>query len=232
MDDSKLELIKIALEIQNRKYAKDCFLWAKECVYTQDEATQAKLPFPADMGYIEDLIWAFQNLQKIVVPKSRRMFVSWAAATYCLWKTRFHPYNAIYWQSLQEAKAAYMIDQRIKFIEDNLKPINKKQYDAVRTTVGLVGKITFVDTKSYVLAIPQGDDQIRSFTPSVLVCDEIDIQPEGQSAVDAALSTVEKNSQIILITTSMGPGHPVADICRSSGYMSFPQFYGKSMIGA
>jgi len=224
------EIARVALEIKARQWKDDPYLWAVECVRTQDEATQQLLPFPKDLTYVQDMFEVLQTESMIVFPKSRRMFVTWAVATWALHRIRFHRYNAIFWQSLQESKAAYVVDERMKFIEDTLDPMYQKEYLAIKTKTGAVGKLQYKESGSFVLAIPQGDDQIRSFTPSVLICDEIEHQPEGPAAIKAALSTVEKNAKIVLIGTSDGPGRPIAEICEGVGFTSFPKFYGSSMV--
>jgi len=211
---------RAALELKNRIYLNDPYLWACEQVYTKDEATQTKLNFP-DKPYIKDLFHALDTEQKILVPKSRRMFASWGVSTWVLHQVRFRQYVAAYWQSLQEAKAAYVVDERIKFIEDNLEPLHRRRYEAIKTKSGLVGKLTYPEMDSYVLAIAQGGDQIRSFTPSILVIDECDFQPEAHDALKAALATVEKNSKIILVSTSDGPGKPLGEICTANNLIRF-----------
>lgn len=222
------EQLSYQAEVLNRLYSKDPWQWAVDCVHTQDEATQKLTPFPADKLYVRDLFCALDEEQRLVIPKSRRMFVSWAVATWVLHRIRFYPFNAVYWQSLDETKAAYVVDSRIKFMEDNLDPMFRRKYQAVKTKTGQVGKLIF--DSSFVLAIPQGDDKIRSFTPSILVCDEIEHQPEGPDAVKAALSTVEKDAKIILIGTSDGPGKPIAKICEGVGFYNYPKFFGKSQV--
>ena len=171
-----------------------------------------------EWAYLRDICHALETERALVFPKSRRMMLTWVLATYVLWRIRFKPYNAIYWQSLTESKAAFVVDQRIKLMEDALNPLYRREYESLKTKTGLVGKMTFKATGSYVLAIPQGDDVIRSYTPSALIMDESDFQPEAHKALTAALPTLEKSSQIILITTSCGPGHPVADICKEAGF--------------
>lgn len=224
------EIARIALEIKTRQWMEDPYLWACDCVFTQDEASQQLLKFPSHIDYIKDMFDILESESRIVFPKSRRMFVSWAVAIWALHRIRFHKYNAVFWQSLQESKAAYIVDERMKFIEDALDPIYRKEYLAIKTKSGVVGKLQYKETGSFVLGIPQGDDQIRSFTPSVLVCDEIEHQPEGPAAIKAALSTVEKSSKIILIGTSDGPGKPIAEICDGINFSSFPKFYGRAAV--
>lgn len=221
MDDRDLVLAaRAAIEIKNREYADDPYAWARERVKTQDEATQRLEMFP-DWDYIKDLYECLNEEQMVVIPKSRRMFVSWAVSIYFLHRIRYHPHNAVYWQSLTEERAAYIVDQRCALVENNLEGLWRKKYKPIKTKSGLIGKIVYEETGSYMLAIPQGDDQIRSLTPSALVCDEMDFQPEAQAALKAALSTVEKNMTMVLVTTSNGPNHPVADICKGVGFTRF-----------
>lgn len=209
-----------AVEVQNRVYSNSFSRWLFEQVKTQDEASQQLLRFP-DKEYLKDLARALETEQMVVIPKSRRVMASWILAAYAHWKVRFHKHTAVFFQSLTESKAAYIVDQRIKLIEDSLEPIFKREYEGLKTKTGLVGKLTFKDTGSFVQAIPQGDDVIRSYTPSLLICDEIDFMPEGHLAVNAAMSTVEKASQIVLITTSNGPSGVVGKICKTANFQKW-----------
>lgn len=218
----KLELATLAaIELQNRAYKDDFFLWCSDLVYTADEATQSKLAFPADKAYLKDISWILQHCSKVAIPKSRRMFISWLVSLYCQWRARYHPHNAIFFQSETESKSAYIIDKRIKFVEDHMDPAYRKSYEELKTKSGLVGRITYKDTGSYVWAIAQGDSQIRSYTPSILVMDEVEFHSEGPQALAAALATAEKDAQIIIISTSNGPGHPLQAICNNAGFIKW-----------
>jgi DNA-binding MurR/RpiR family transcriptional regulator len=70
--------------------------------------------------------------------------------------------------------------------------------------------------------VPQGDAVLRTYTPTILVMDECDFQPEAHAALAAALPFAEKNAKIILITTSAGPQGVVAEIAKTIGFESFP----------
>lgn len=222
MDREALEYAALAaIELKNREYKESFWKWCVEQVKTSDEATQKELPFPSERGYLKDLAELLQNEQKIAIIKSRRMFVSWMLALYSQWRTRFYPHNAVFFQSETESKSAYIVDKRIKFVEEQISPLFRKAYDELRTKSGLVGRITYRETGSYVWAIAQGDSQIRSYTPSVLIMDECEFHAEGAQALAAALATVEKSAQIILISTSNGPGKPLANICKEVGFTRY-----------
>jgi hypothetical protein len=150
------------------------------------------------------------------------MMASWTCAAWAVYKARYFPYNAIFVQSETETKAAYITDKRCTFIEEHLRePLLRRGYKSIRTCEGLIGRITYAETGSYIWAIPQGDDVIRSYTFSILFMDESEFQPEGQKALVGALPTLEKGAQLIIASTSNGPQGILADVCRSIGFTKF-----------
>lgn len=205
-------------------YRQDPWLWLCEEVFTQDEATQRRLPWPRDKEYLRDLVEILTKERLVAIPKSRRMMVSWLVAALAVWEARYFPHNAIFIQSETEQKAAFIVDQRCRFIEDNLREEGlRRPYRAIRTHLGAVGKMIYDETGSYIWAIPQGDSVIRTYTFSRLIMDESDFQPEGHAALAAALPIAEtgKNAKIVLVTTSAGPSGVVAEICRGAGFVKW-----------
>ncbi|MGI9294279.1 MAG: hypothetical protein ACR2PS_09880, partial [Pseudomonadales bacterium] len=148
--------------------------------------------------------------------------VSWSVALWATWRAHYHAHNAIYVQSDKEEKSAYLIDQRCKFIEDNLvDEWCRRDYKSIRTKDGLVGRMTYPATQSYVVGVAQGADKIRSYTASALIMDECEFQGEAHAALTAALALVEdsKSVKLILISTSNGPGGVLAGLCRDVGFV-------------
>ncbi len=206
---------------RDREYARDCWAWLCDLVVTVDEATQQRLRWPAEKEYLHDLIDVLSSDErKIAIPKSRRMMVTWAAAAWCTHRARYFPNNAIFWQSQNEQKPAYVLDQRCAFIEDNLlEPIFRRSFKPIRTSGGIIGRITYQETGSYLWAVPQGGGVFRSFTPSVIVIDEADFQEEGHDSVAAAIPMAEKATKLVLISSSNGPRGVLAGIAKECGYI-------------
>ncbi len=174
-----------------------------------------------DKDFIHDLVWILANERAVWIPKSRRMMASWTCSAWMVYSARYFPYNACFVQSETETKAAYLTDKRCCFIEDHLRePMLRRHYKPIRTCEGLIGRITY-DNGSYIWAIPQGDDVIRSYTFSKLFMDESEFQPEAQKALVSALPTLEKGAQLIVASTSNGPQGILADVCRSIGFTKF-----------
>ena len=213
--------VRALLADLDAQYERDPWLWFLNEVNTRDEATQAMLPWP-DKEYLRDLVWILDHEKGIVLPKSRRMMASWVCAAWSVYVARFRSHHAIFYQSETEEKSAYILDQRCLFIESNLRePLLRRKYKAIKTHQGLVGRITYADTGSYIWAIPQGDDAIRSFTFSILIMDESEFQPEADKALISALPIWEKGAQLIILSTSNGPQGILAGICREVGFTKF-----------
>ncbi len=217
---SPLQVRNLLSEL-DQLYKEEPLYWFMYEVFTQDEATQAKLPWP-DKLYLKDLIYILNTEHMIAIPKSRRLMVSWLMSAWAVYKARYFPHNAAFIQSETEDKAAYITDKRCAYIESNLRePLLRRKYRAIKTAKGSIGRITYENTGSYIWAIPQGDDAIRSFTFSILIMDESEFQAEGVKALVSALPTAEKGAQLIIASTSNGPMGILADICREVGFSKF-----------
>ena len=222
--DELIEQIRIKREIQDREYAASCQLWAEEQVQTVDEATQSVRRWPTDKPYLSELFDIYEEEQLIALPKSRRLMVSWSVALWALWRARYHPHNAIYIQSDKEEKSAYLVDQRCRFIEDNLvDSYLTREYHSIRTKNGMVGRMTYPRTGSYIVGMAQGADKVRSYTPSALIMDESEFQDEAHEALTAAIALVEesKSVKLILVSTSNGPSGVLAGICKDVGFVKW-----------
>lgn len=195
--------------------------WFAHQAWTNDEAEQATRPWK-DAVYVRDLITVFQHERRVAIPKSRREFASWTCAGWLWYNARFFENQACFFQSEIEDKAAFIVEHRCMFLEDHITfPELRRKYRAIRTNKGLVGRMNYSKSGSYVWGIPQGADAIRTYTFSILVMDESEFQNEGADALVAALPTVEKKAQIILLSSSNGPGGVLAGICKEAGFVKF-----------
>ena len=127
MNREELELaLQAHVELMDRRFAQDPWFWFCEMVETKDEATQQKRKFPGDKIYLKDLTQALVECPMLAIPKSRRMFATWLVSLWCLYKARYSACHAIYWQSETETKAAFVVDQRCKYVEDNIAPLFRR----------------------------------------------------------------------------------------------------------
>lgn len=219
-DDERIAIAKEIIGAEDERYARCPYEWAMEQVRTVDEASNQQLRFP-DTEYIKDLFQALDESPKLAIVKSRRMFVTWAVATKLTHSIRYKPNYAGFIQASTEGKSAYIVNNRMAYIEDHIAPLYHRPYRANRTVHGLIGQMTYHQTGSYAKAIAEGASAFRAFTPSFIMMDEIEFMERGHESFVAVLPFSEKKCQIVLISTSNGPHGVLADMARASGFERF-----------
>lgn len=180
-----------------------------------------KYPWPKDYGYLKESLAVLQGEPLVAFPKSRRMMVSWLMSAYYIWAARFQPNSALFYMSETEQKAAFAVDKRCKFMEDNLKdPAFRLSIREMKTKTGLVGHMTYPND-SYIWALASGGDVLRQYTATKIFLDECEFQDESPAVVRAALPMVENGSQLILASSSDGPIGIIAELADACGIKSY-----------
>lgn len=193
-------------------------------VITKDESAEITManqdrryPWPKDYLYLKETLTVLQNEPLVGVPKSRRMMVSWLLAAFFVWDARYHPNSALFYMSETEQKAAFAVDKRCLFIEQNLRrPEFRIEPTTSKTKTGLVGHITYPND-SYIWALASGGDVLRQYTATRIFLDESEFQDEAPAVVRAALPMVENGAQLILASSSGGPVGVLAELADAIG---------------
>jgi hypothetical protein len=142
------------------------------------------------------------------ISKSRQMLITWLMCAYAVWEARFHEHSRVMIQS-KKADDAYALvyrnnwyQPRCGFIERALPP-----WLRLRGTKGIRGELIYPNGSS-IWGIPQGPDMFRSYTATLVICDEACFQPEFEDAYKAALPMCKGGSgstsggRIVLVTTA------------------------------
>lgn len=166
--------------------------------YDQSGANKVK-PFPekAYMPYVLSVIHG--SSEPVFLPKSRQIMMTWLVCAYLWWDARFHPYELNFVQSKKEEDAANLVfnkswtTARISFMEYNLPDWMKDPKVAV--SYGIIS----YSNGSKIWGIPQGDDIIRSYTPSIVFGDEAAFQQQAEGAYKAAKAAARK---IIMVSSA------------------------------
>jgi len=209
-------------------YADDPWKFFCQQVVTKDESAQITnanrdriYRWPENYDYLRETLAVLQNEPLVGVPKSRRMMVSWLLAAYFVHKARYQPNAALFYMSETEQKAAFAVDKRCLFIEQNLRgPEFRITPVTTKTKTGLVGHITYPN-ESYIWALASGGDVLRQYTATVIFIDESEFQSEAPAVVRAALPMVENGAQLILASSSGGPVGVMAELCDAVGVKSW-----------
>jgi len=205
-------------------YSNDPWKFFCQQVITKDESAEITManqdrryPWPKDFEYLKEVLVVLKNEPLVAVPKSRRMMVSWLLAAFFIWDARYHANGALFYMSETEQKAAFAVDKRCLFIEQNLKnPEFRIEPQTSRTKTGLVGHITYPN-ESYIWALASGGDVLRQYTATRIFVDESEFQDEAPAVVRAALPMVENGAQLILASSSGGPIGVIAELADTIG---------------
>jgi hypothetical protein len=182
------------------KAKRDPWTFISEFVYTLDEHEKSGDPikkFPSHR-YLRLLVRIFQRNDRVLVPKSRQLMISWVCCAYLLWLALFHKGKLIAIQKVTAEDANDMLD-RVKFIYNHL-PSEMKQPDAN----SIFGKLEFPSINSKIISVKQGKDQLSGKTCSAIFSDEMSKQVEADEAYFASKPTIDGGGIYIGVGTPNG----------------------------
>lgn len=159
--------------------------------------------FPIDLSYLRLYahVWLYES--KILVPKSRRMKMSWINIALVLWDCLFHSGRSWALVSKKEEDSNALV-KRALFIYEELKkdpeigpflPAHTEKWCTLR----------FPEINSEIGGFPSGADQLRQYTFSGLMFDEMAFWEHAQKAYAASMPTTEGGGKLIGIS-SPAPG--------------------------
>lgn len=188
---------------QTRIYKAHPWPFVIEQVLTEDPHDKSGLikPFPA-IPYLERLtnLWLLEK--KLLVPKSRRMLVSWLFITLYVWLLLFHEHEHIYFaarkEGRDESQGSLELVKRAKFVINNLRDYTPPKTEQKR------GRIFCPSTKSEITAVAEGKDQLRQLTATAIFADELAFWEKAQETYGAAKPTIEASGRF----TGVSSAHP------------------------
>jgi hypothetical protein len=204
-DSASLELATKQAFMLNRLYGLDATTWLQEAVKTRDEHDKAHpvKPFPFK-PYVAPLFERFDKEKTTFIIKSRQMVITWLACAYALHASQFFEHQLALIISEKFEKSAALVE-RIRFMYTHqpawlqtLNPLDRKMCDQP------IGTLTF-NKGSRILALPEGPDQVRMHTASLIVMDEADFYESFQKTYDACLPSIHGGGKLIALST-VNPG--------------------------
>ncbi|MEE9569258.1 MAG: hypothetical protein V3W37_07725 [Candidatus Binatia bacterium] len=166
----------------NSTYYPPPYYWATQCTETFDEKWKQKnlsspyRPFP-EAEYLRWLFDQFLHTERLFVPKSREMIISWAAMSYFVWHCQVHPRSRIVVQCQKEDKAGDLIkggdvpgyartlyERQPKWIQAKF-PLTKPLIEQPMLRMSWANE-------SLIMGVPKGADQVRQYHPTIYYCDE------------------------------------------------------------
>jgi hypothetical protein len=198
------------------QYRRDPYQFLVDCVWTLDQASQQVRRFPdvADdvrcgcesgcKNYLQHLVTRWRHEKRLLVPKSRRVMVTWVMCGLHCWLARFFPGSTIAFvsrkQGLNDSEGAAELVRRVKFIEEHLPvevaPLEIK-YNFARLAYPSIG--------SEIIGVAQGADQLRQYTLTAIFADEMAYWELASDTYSASLPTLEGGGRFTGVS-SANPG--------------------------
>jgi hypothetical protein len=193
------------LMLRLEHFRQDPWYFAIRCVFTKDEVDR-KMPtkaFPAHLDYLKLYFQLWQEVKFLAVPKSRRMFMTWANITLYLWDTVFHLGRNNAFVSKKEDDSDELV-KKAKFILDNI-PEHEIPKDLLPRYKYTQCKLEFASIDSIIRGFPSGADQLRQFTFSGILGDEVAFWDNAEQMYAASFPTLEGGGRMTLVS-SPAPG--------------------------
>ncbi len=187
------------------KYVTDPWEFLVDCVYTIDQVDK-KNPikrFPSHYKYLKLFVRLWQRERLLIVPKSRRMFMSWCNIGLYLHDTMFGVGRTNVFQSKKEEDSDILIN-RAKFILDHI-PEDKIPKDLIPTFDKTYCSLKFTDIHSEIIGVAQGADQTRGLTVSGALFDEFAFWDKAEETYSAFIPTIEGGGRCTILS-SAAPG--------------------------
>jgi hypothetical protein len=194
---------RLALEQRRAlaRYGRDGDPWAfiRDCVWTRDEATGQVRRYPPH-AYAELLVRRWQDHPLLVVPKSRRMVITWLFVAANYWLARFHV----------QAKVAFMARKLGKTDTEGSSELVRRAWFIHRHVPALlpaceaeysVGRLTFPNG-SEILALGEGADQARQHTFTSVLADEVVYWEQALETWVALRPTIEGGGRITAVSSA------------------------------
>ncbi len=186
--------------------------WLQECTKSYDEKWVAHgfdgpyQPF-ANLPYFPWLFRILQTKDRLLIPKSREMMVSWCVIGYGVWLCQTRPRTRVIVQTQKEGKAIDLIKgagvpgygrtlydqqgERLKQEFPLTKPMEDQPGDAISWRNG-----------SILQGVPSGADQVRLYHPTVIIWDEA----AHLEDLEGSWSAGEPVAQQMIAVSSVAPG--------------------------
>lgn len=174
-------------------------------VYTKDQVDK-KMPikkFPTYLEYLRLWVRVLQKKHKVLAPKTRRMKMSWTTIGFYTHEAAFNIGRHYAYVSKKETDSDELV-QRSHFILENLhrSGLPKEILPRYEKTFN---RLRFPEIDTVIEGYPSGADQLRQFTFSGILADEMAFWDNAEDMYSAAYPTLEGGGRFTGIS-SPAPG--------------------------
>lgn len=159
--------------------------------------------FPIHLEYLKYYVRCWQKYPKILVPKSRRMKMSWVNIGLYTWDTTWHIGRHNAFVSKKENDSDDLV-KKAHFILEHLD-YEQIPKEFVPNHEATFNKLTFGETNSIIQGFASGADQLRQFTFSGILADELAFWDDAKKMYSASVPTLEGGGRFTGVS-SPAPG--------------------------
>jgi hypothetical protein len=171
------------------------------CVNTLDQVdrnTPIK-PFPIHLPYIRLYVRIWQRERLIACPKSRRMKMSWTNIALHLWDTMWGIGRHHGFVSKKEPDSDELVD-RAKIILEKIDP-KKLPPELIPKWKKTENMLEFPEIESRIQGFASGADQLRQFTLSGILGDEMAFWENAQLMYSNSYPTIEGGGRFTVLSS-------------------------------
>lgn len=202
----RIDLAIAKSALMREKYKRNRLTWLQEAVRTKDEHDfeSPVKNFPIK-PYTKTLVDLFEQEQMFYVAKSRQIVATWTFAAMALHTAEFFDHRLILVISKKQDDA-FDIIERIRFMYlrqpqwlQNLCPLDRPIRDMPRGYL-------FFKNGSRMMGLPEGPDQVRQHTASLILLDEAAFQDDLEQTIGACNPSLFGGGKMVVFS-SIAPGH-------------------------
>jgi hypothetical protein len=182
-------------------FLQDPWNFLAHCVFTQDEVDPRMpvKPAPIHRPYVKTVVRLWQENDRILIDKSRRMWMSWLFLALHLHLAFTQTNRRIGVVSKKFEDACAHLDN-MRFIWEHMPP-EVWPPDVRPKLRAKEGFLYFDEIDSVVHALASGPDQARQYGFSALFFDEMDFWEKAEATYAAATPTLQGGGKLTIVTT-------------------------------
>jgi hypothetical protein len=185
-------------------YKNNPWAFLTECCFTKDQVdSKDPIKLIPNRDYGRFYANLFNRYPLLLVPKTRRMTMSWYTIALFVHDTIFNQARFNAFVSKKEDDSHDLI-MRAKFIFDHI-PADKIPRELLPKCEFKFNVLSFPDIDSKIQGFPQGADQLRQFTFSGIFGDESAFWDQAKDFYSATFPTIEGGGRMVLVS-SPAPG--------------------------
>lgn len=177
--------------------AQDPWHFIRNHVQTQ-HPVKGNLLFP-QYDFLKRLVATIHTSNRLLIPKSRQMLVTWTAVSYFLWRALFRDAGIFLFISRSERCAEELL-HRALFILNHLPPFLKPRLLARSRE-----EIAFEGLDSRIFSLPATPDAPRMHSPSGVFWDEMAFTPFDDQIWDSLKPSLDSGAKFLGVSSSNGP---------------------------